>query len=324
MTSLLSNPGKVRGLTRVTDEDGHFVVLAIDHPENYLAMLNPAWQEVPAADVSRSKLGLVARFAPHASAFLLDPMWSAAQSVHAGVLPRTVGLIASVERLSYTPDGRFAATSELRPGWSVEKAKRMGADAVKMVFWWRPDAPNAAEILRVNDELVAECARHDIALIVEPLWYPGPDGGDGDRTEILLRAAEVFTRAGIDVLKSEFPVDLSSAAGRERAPDALAELDAATGGTPWVLLSGSVPYDVFAEQVELASRAGASGFMAGRAIWGDAVRAHQAGDTETVEEAVGRLRELGGIVRRFGRPWREVPAVEEVAAAVAPDWYEGY
>ena len=38
---------------------------------------------------------------------------------------------------------------------------------------------------------------------------------------------------------------------------------------PWTLLSAGINFELFCRQVEVACRAGASGFIAGRAVWKD-------------------------------------------------------
>ena len=73
--------------------------------------------------------------------------------------------------------------------------------------------------------------------------------------------------------------------------------------------------------MEIAARAGASGYIAGRSVWGDAV-----GDRPDAERAAGlaraadRLAALTAIVRAHGRPWAERIPVE----SIGPDWYESY
>ena len=42
---------------------------------------------------------------------------------------------------------------------------------------------------------------------------------------------------------------------------------------PWVMLSGGGSFDDYAAQLEVAIEAGCAGFMVGRALWGDALRA---------------------------------------------------
>jgi tagatose 1,6-diphosphate aldolase len=90
---------------------------------------------------------------------------------------------------------------------------------------------------------------------------------------------------------------------------------------PWALLSGGDPYELFLEQVETACRAGASGFMVGRALWGEAVTAPADRRQRMLADVAGpRLRELAASATRLGRSWADVhdwPAVDE-------HWYLTY
>src|SRR5690606_38142779 len=89
---------------------------------------------------------------------------------------------------------------------------------------------------------------------------------------------------GPDLLKLPFPVDATatdradwSAACRavsERCP------------MPWARLSAGDPFDDFAEPVAVALDAGCSGFMVGRALWGEAARATDADRAEVIERIV--------------------------------------
>lgn len=341
MTDWLSGPhslGKTRSLTRISTEDGYIATLAIDHPENYLAMIDPDWAKVTSAQATRSKLELIAALAPHASAFLVDPLWSLAQGIATGVIPASTGIITGIESLSYQPDGGFGTQTAVREQWTVEKIKTLGADAVKMVVWWRPEADDADEIRRLVAGLVEDCERHQIPLVVEPLWYPA-EGQDpkseqarAERQETLVGAAGEFVGLGIDVLKSEFPGDL--VAGSERtagdeaaekaAVDAARAIESACAGTPWVMLSGSGTFEVFRRQLTIVAQAGACGFMAGRAIWTGAVGGPEEQRHDAVLRCQDRLDECLAILRANGRPWRQAPSVDEVAETLTAGWHERY
>lgn len=69
----------------------------------------------------------------------------------------------------------------------------------------------------------------------------------------------------------------------------------ATVGSPWVVLSSGVPQDVFPTAVELACAEGASGFLAGRAVWASCIGAADV-ERELTEAAAARLQRLAGIV----------------------------
>ena len=91
---------------------------------------------------------------------------------------------------------------------------------------------------------------------------------------------------------------------------------------PWVILSAGVGYDDFKRQVEIACAAGASGFLAGRSIWRDAVSTHDPARREAATaDAARRLRELAAATREHGRPYRPALTGPELIATVPEDWY---
>ena len=102
-----------------------------------------------------------------------------------------------------------------------------------------------------------------------------------------------------DLLKLEWP---GSAEGCRRVTEAL-------GAVPWALLSAGVGFDDFVARVRTALDNGASGFIAGRAIWGEAVKLTGAARVEFLEKtAVPRLATLSDLLAEHGRSWREVAA----------------
>ena len=67
-----------------------------------------------------------------------------------------------------------------------------------------------------------------------------------------------------------------------------------------MLLSAGVGYEAFKTQVEIACRAGGSGFMAGRSIWRDAASTHDPKKRESAaKDAASRLSELAAVTRHM-------------------------
>jgi sulfofructosephosphate aldolase len=71
---------------------------------------------------------------------------------------------------------------------------------------------------------------------------------------------------------------------------------------PWVVLSSGVEHNDFPAAVEAACRAGASGILAGRALWRGVVGANDA-TFLLRRHSAPRLQWLGTIVDRYGTPW---------------------
>jgi hypothetical protein len=117
--------------------------------------------------------------------------------------------------------------------------------------------------------------------------------GSQARDDAIDAAVEELSRCRPDIYKCEVPGagDLPAMSLRVRARRITALLDC-----PWVVLSSGVRPDAFADAVDVACEAGASGFLAGRAIWANAFT-----DTDPTAylatHAVGTLRHLIDIVR---------------------------
>ena len=138
--------GKLRGLEKCATSMGAIAVLALDHRNNLRRALNPVHPEMVTSDsLSSFKIEVTKTLAPYASAVLLDPEVGAFQAIASGVLPGSVGLVVALEATGYTGDPS-ARGSRILDNWSVEKARRMGADAVKLLVYYHPDSQKATEI----------------------------------------------------------------------------------------------------------------------------------------------------------------------------------
>ncbi len=294
------SPGKWQRLRSLTDEQGRFFMLAIDQRDSLRNGLEEAAQTAAAAihddDLTRVKGAIVKTLAPYASGVLIDPVYGYPQCIEH--FPSRVGLLLSHEETGYTIGGasKKERQTHLLEGWSVEKAQRLGADAVKLLLYYRPDG--SEEMCQQQQETARRvgeaCAQGQMPFLLELLAYPlGEGNADGlayarKKPELVIKSAEEFSKPDyqVDILKLEFPANLkwtreyTSGAfdGQQRqAAYALSDVEAycrqlnAASAIPWVILSAGVNIEEFLAQVDLATAAGASGFLCGRAIWKDAV-----------------------------------------------------
>jgi len=314
--------GKLRGLQQCTSPEGTFTCLALDHRQNLRRALSPADPgEVSDGQLSDFKLQVTAALAPAATAVLLDPQVSAAQAIASGSLPGGVGLVVALESTGY--DGPATARrSALLPGWSVAKARRMGASMVKLLVYYHPDGPTAAEIEAFVRQVAEACAREDLGLMLEPLSYPLQEGGrltSAEKRRVVVETARRLVVPGVDLLKAEFPLDNQAPEDERAGREACAAISAASAA-PWILLSAAVDFERFARQVEWACQAGASGIAVGRAVWQEAVglsgEARAAFLATTARTRLERLQEL--CVRQA------VPIRRFYTAAAPFDWYRTY
>ncbi len=279
-------------LDDLANDKRRFGVFAIDHRDSLRAFVRPDDPDsLSAAEITALKDQMVRTIAPEATGVMLEPEYSIPQLIDSGAVPRGIGFTAALEAQGYLGDPEKGPT-ELLDGWSVEKAKASGASCAKLLLPYRPDRPLAAAQEAVGRAVVAECNRVGIPIVLEPLFYDLDD--PSQRPKLVLETATRFAALQPDLLKLPFPVDPSD-------PDddhwyATCRAISEIAPMPWVLLSGGGSFDTYARQVEVAVSAGGSGFMVGRALWGEAALA-PAGErdallVEVVRPRMQRLRAL--------------------------------
>lgn len=312
MTKTLSL-GKLRCLQQLTNEAGIFAMAAFDHRDAFVATLSRTLgvSQVPWETVVAEKVRLAKALAPHASAVLLDPLYSAGPVIAGGVLPRQTGFAVAREKSSYGSEA-MRQTTTLLEGWSVEAIRRMGGAGVKLLLSYHPDAPNAAAQEEIVRQVAAECDTYEIPFMLEPICYPltpGQKKSDpafaAERPDLVLESARRLVPLGVDILKAEFPTDANHEADEAKMADYCRQLTDLSTGIPWVLLSAGVDFATFQRQVEIACEAGASGFVAGRAIWNEALELAEAADRDRFLNtiAVSRLRVLTDTAHYRATPW---------------------
>lgn len=318
--------GKIRCLQQLTNEFGVFTMAAFDHRDVFVETLSQTLGVKQAAwdVVAAEKIRIARALAPHASAVLLDPFYSAGPVIASGVLPGRTGFAVAREESGYGGKDAGRVTT-LLADWSVAAIKRLGGVAVKLLLFYHPDASTAAVQEDVVRQVVAECEAHEIPLMLEPICYPlAPNQKKSDpdfaaqRPELVLESARRLVPLGVDILKAEFPTDANHETNEVKMADYCRQLTEISAGVPWVLLSAGVDFSTFQRQVEIACQAGASGFVAGRAIWNEALETtdEAARDQFLNTIAVSRIRMLTETANNGATSWLErvadrIPVCEE-------------
>ncbi|MHB8628013.1 MAG: tagatose 1,6-diphosphate aldolase [Aggregatilineales bacterium] len=310
-------PGKYRHLRQCGPV--YLNILAIDHRGNLRSSLEKAsGHTLTDPEFAAFKAQLISHLLPSATAILTDPDFGfSAVFADNHVTP---GLIAPLEVTNYDlhPSQR---RPDLIPDWSVAKIKRFGGAGVKLLLYYHPHMPNAAAQRDFVKQIVEYCAEQDIPFFLEPIAC-APDESktmsNDERRDVIIQNAELFSTMGIDVLKTEFPIDAAKTPDEMAWKTALRDLDSACR-VPWALLSAGTDYSTFKRQVELACQAGASGVMVGRAVWAEAVTTDGAARDQFLREtARQRMDELAAICAAHARPWPDQVA----APNLSPGWYQ--
>ena len=248
----------------------------------------------PALDAFRTET--LRTLLPHASAVLLEKGFLS-RGGHDLLDGAACGRIVAVDSLRQVR-GHPVQDSDLDLD-AVPLAVSLGADALKLLVVWTPGQDNARRIAIVQS-FIAAAHEHGVLALVEGIVQTDPSTGGLASAEEYLRASVAFA-AGCDVYKAQVPVHGGSEAA---SVTALARELTEALDMPWVVLSTGVRPEEFEGAVMASCRGGASGFLAGRAIWAPALNAEDR-PRYLDEVSVPRLDRLCAIVDAEGRPWSE-------------------
>jgi tagatose 1,6-diphosphate aldolase len=329
--------GKYWGLRRMADSAGRFKMTAVDQRP---PIKNPIKEkrgtaEAPWEDVAGFKEMLIRELQGKSSAMLLDPHFAYPRGVT--ILDARLGLILTLEDSIFidTAEGRLSSEID---DWSVEKIKRCGGDGVKVLTWYRPDAaPHINQAQQDFTERVgAACAKYDIPYVFELLVYPLAKDKEQTTEYIemqtkhadhVLESVRVFAdpKFGVDLFKLESPVPAASVpgVGSEGAADVQKLFDemGRLAARPWVMLSAGAGMVEFKKVLSHAYAAGASGYLAGRAIWLKAFQ--QFPDWAAIQaglrgEALAYMDDLNALTDAKAAVWHSHPCYGPGGARVAP------
>jgi len=290
------------GLAALARPSGAFAMLALDQRESLRAMLRSASGSEPTdAHVARFKVAAARALTPHASAVLLDVESGLRPVLDAGAIAPGCGRIVAADRLAQAVGGPVESTDTDEAVLADDGVAEV-ADAYKLLVIWRPGR-EVEQRARVVRSFLDGCRRRGRPGIVEGI-VRSPDGRPftpDAHAERVLEAAEELGAFGPAVYKAEVPSLGAAADGR------IAEVAARLTGAlacPWVVLSNGTPPDRFPDAAVAACRGGASGFLAGRAIWQASIAASDV-DADLRSAAATRLRGLATRIDGVARPWME-------------------
>jgi sulfofructosephosphate aldolase len=287
------------GLARIARPTGALAMVAMDQRESLRAMFDAAGRGRPADPVLVDFKTDVARvLGPLASGFLIDRHYGYERV--RDLLPHSAGLILAADALEQADGGPVEETdldeSVLAPEFDLG-----GVAALKLLIIWRRDERREARAALAECFITAARER-GLLSVLEPVVRATPaelEAGTWDLDEAIREAARELAPLRPSLYKAQVPLAGRGSADEQRAASA------ALGGCipgPWVVLSQGVDPERFLPAVEAACRGGASGFLAGRALWSDVVGAD---DVPALlrERSVPRLEALVEVVDREARPW---------------------
>ena len=291
---------ELRGYHQICGSDGAMMVIACDQRGGMRTLLasDPAEQAKITNDMlGDTKADITRYLASEASCVLLDPLCAVPRVVQERVLDRHTALLIGLDASGWDKSPEGYRLSILVPGITARRVRELGGTGGKIMVYLRSDTPaaNTANIAILN-QCIADFAQEDLLLVVEFLTYQLEGESDADYAAKFPSLIEGGTRICLDcgskVLKLPYP----------GTPQACANVTRMAGDVPWAVLSAGVNHEKFLGQVEIAMQNGASGVIAGWALWKDCIsldRDIQRQKLQTI--AVPRLREIQAVVGRSRR-----------------------
>jgi len=288
-------------------------MLAVDQrPPIFNIISNAKGRRHTYDEVVECKKLITSNLSQLATAILMDPNYSLSNILQYN---KSKGLVITLEDHSFieTERGRYSDNIQ---NWSVEKIKKVGGDAVKVLAWYRPDADSESieHQKKYVKKIGKECEKYSIPFLLELLVYPFQDDENHTteyqeqkqkKTQHVIDSVKEFSKDEykVDIFKLESPVHSNDLEGEisQATEEAFKDLSNATNNKPWVVLSSGMGKDSFYKCLELAYKNGASGYLAGRTIWLDAF--NQYPNIELVEEglkvnSISYVNKLNGLTAK--------------------------
>ncbi|ANG94827.1 sulfofructosephosphate aldolase [Enterobacteriaceae bacterium 155047] len=279
-------------LKDITRPSGGFSMLAVDQREAMRLMFAAAGVPAPVTDgqLTDFKVNAAKILSPYASAILVDQQFCYRQVVEQNAIAESCAMIVAAD--AFIPGNGIPVDSVvIDKNVDAQAVKRDGGKALKLLVLWRSDEDPAQrlEMVRNFNQL---CHANGLLSIIEPVVRPPRRGDVFDREQAIIEAAKELGDSGADLYKVEMPLY-----GKGTQQDLLNASQTLNEqiNMPWVILSSGVDEKLFPRAVSVAMQAGASGFLAGRAVWSSVVGLP---DTELMlrDISVPKLQRLGEIV----------------------------
>lgn len=303
MTNLTT--AELRGYQQICGKNGAIMVIACDQRGGIRKILAKTAEDqarITDTMLGDTKSDVTRYLAANAPCILLDPICAVPRVVDEAALPRDVALLIGLDASGYDTDSDGHFLSRLAPGINARRVRELGGTGGKIMVYLRSDHPKAnAHNVAIIKHCIEDFAREDLLLVVEFLTYPMP-GEDPAAYKVKFPSlieggTRICLDAGSKVLKLPFP----------GTPEACAAITTMCGTVPWSVLSAGVDHETFIGQVEIAMTNGASGVIAGRALWKDCVSLDRAEQKSLlVNRAVPRLKQIQAILERFPRGLQQV------------------
>ncbi|WP_345830635.1 tagatose-bisphosphate aldolase [Erwinia sp. HDF1-3R] len=289
---------ELRGYQQICGSNGAMLVIACDQRGAMRSLLtaDPDQQKaISERQLGRIKADITQCLASQASCVLVDPVCAVPDLVDQGIIARDTALLIGLDASGWDTTAAGYRNSRLVEGITARRVRELGGNGGKIMVWLRADCPDANEH---NIALLRQCiedfSREDLLLVVEFLTYPLEGESEAEYKSripsLIYEGTKISLKCGAKVLKIPYP-------GSAQACAAITRL---AGDVPWAVLSAGVDHSTFLGQVADAMSNGASGVIAGRALWKDCISLDSSETRNKLQTvAVPRLKEIQAVIGQY-------------------------
>jgi len=227
-----------------------YLMLALDHRDGFKKLMSPENPNLASKERAiEYKKQILESLRDKFSACLIDEDYGlpAYKSI---TPPITTPYLLPIEDTGYRNEDGERITVVKK---TVEQLKDLGASAVKLLVYFCPNSKSSNMQIETAKKIVQDSHENGLPVFLEIVTY------NSNLEDRVYNSIKEFLKEGVkpDVFKIEFP-------GSEQQCISVTKL---LGDTPWILLTKGTDYSMFCDQLEIASKNGCQGFLAGRSLW---------------------------------------------------------
>lgn len=227
-----------------------YLMLALDHRDGFRKIINPENPSLVSKEVAiEYKKQILESLKDKFSACLIDEDYGL--PAYKSITPAlSIPYLLPIENTGYKDEDGERITI-------VEKAadylKNLGASAVKLLVYFCPNSKSSQVQIQTAKKVIEDSHNNGLPVFLEIVTY------NSESEDRVFESVKEFLKQGAvpDVFKIEFP-------GNEEQCINITKM---VGDIPWILLTRGASYSMFYDQLEIASKNGCQGFLAGRSLW---------------------------------------------------------
>jgi len=262
-----------------------FLMLALDHRQSFKKILSPQGFNLLTKDeIISEKAKIIKNLFPYLSGILIDVEFGLPAYKLIDPHFSKPFLLAIEESGFLEEDGERITKIQ----YSVSDLKKLGASGVKLLLYFNPFLKSSKYQLEVAKKVLLDCRHFDLPLFLEIVTYQHEKTIER-KENFIIESVKRFLAESI--YPSVFKLDYPGSEG------ACLQITSVLKNIPWILLTRGDSFLSFKHKLYFAVKNGASGFLAGRALWQDIINQKEEEKEKMLKEVLPkRFLEIKEIV----------------------------